>query len=171
MSSIKHSNTRHTTTNLKKCVFFFFFFLTGKSRFWKRFCQPFLDLKNSKAGTHVCNLLNLSDLKKLPIKHTKTRNTINKLHATLDSQLPTFLVITRRPWQPLAAPGSPWQLLAAPGSYKANFFWDSCPRRAFLAALGSSWQLLAAPGSSWQPLAAPGSYKAHILNDFCPWRA
>ena len=42
-----------------------FFFLTGKSRFWKRFCQPFLDLKNSKAGTHVCNLLNLSDLKKV----------------------------------------------------------------------------------------------------------
>ena len=46
---------------LKKCVFF----LTGKSRFWKRFCQPFLDLKNSKYCTHVCNLLNLSDRQKV----------------------------------------------------------------------------------------------------------
>ena len=42
-----------------------FFFLTGISCFWKRFLQPFLDLKNSKDCTHVCNLLNLSDRQKV----------------------------------------------------------------------------------------------------------
>ena len=67
---------------LKKSVSF----LTGISCFWKRFLQPFLDLNNSKGCTHVCNLLNLSDLKRLPIKHSKTRNTI------------TNLKICMRPW-------------------------------------------------------------------------
>ena len=46
---------------LKKCVFF----LTGKSRFWKRFWQPFLDLINSKDCTHEYKLFNFSDLKKV----------------------------------------------------------------------------------------------------------
>ena len=92
-----------------------FSFLTGKSRFWKRFCQPSLDLKNSKAGTHVCNLLNLSDLKKVAkilFKNTKYYNKSEKMHATLDSQVPMFLgFCPRRAF--LAAPGSPWQPLAA----------------------------------------------------------
>ena len=51
-----------------------FFFLTGKSRFWKRFWQPFLDLINSKAGTHVYKLLNWSDRQKVAktfFKNTK----------------------------------------------------------------------------------------------------
>ena len=93
---------------LKKCVFF----LTGKSRFWKRFWQPFLDLENSKACTQVCNLLNLSDLKKdakILSKNTKYYKQSENLHATLDSQVPMFreflppggrkIVITRRSWQ------------------------------------------------------------------------
>ena len=70
------------------------FFLTGKSRFWKRYLQPFLDLKNSKACTHVCNLLNLSDLKnvaKILFKNTKYYKKSENLHATLDSQVPIFL--------------------------------------------------------------------------------
>ena len=88
------------------------FFLTGLSCFWKRFCQPFLDLKNSKAGTHVYKLLNLSDVKKVAktfVKNTKYYKTNVNLHATLDSQVPFFLgflppggrkiVITRRSWQ------------------------------------------------------------------------
>ena len=56
--------------------------------------QPFLDLKNSKACTHVCNLLNLSDLKKVAkilFKNTKYYKKSENLHATLDSQLPIFL--------------------------------------------------------------------------------
>ena len=72
---------------LKKCVFF----LTGKSRLWEMFVQPFLDLKNSKACTHVCNLLNLSDLKKVAkilFKNTKYYKQYKDLHATLDSQVP-----------------------------------------------------------------------------------
>ena len=95
--------------------FLIFLFLTGISCFWKRFCQPFLDLKNSKCCTHVCNLLNLSDLKKdakVLFKNTTYYKNSENLHATLDSQVPTFLVITRRSWQPLAAPGS----------YKAHIF-------------------------------------------------
>ena len=40
-------------------------FLTGKSRFWKRFWQPFLDLINSKDCTHEYKLLKFSDLKKV----------------------------------------------------------------------------------------------------------
>ena len=58
------------------------------------FLQPFLDLKNSKACTHVCNLLNLSDLKKVAkilFKNTKYYKKSENLHATLDSQLPIFL--------------------------------------------------------------------------------
>ena len=35
------------------------------SCFWMFNLQPFLDLKNSKYCTHVCNILNLSDLKKV----------------------------------------------------------------------------------------------------------
>ena len=69
-------------------------FLTGKSRFWKRFCQPFLDLKNSKAGTHVYKLLNLSDVKtvaKTFFKNTKYYNKSETLHVTLDSQVPIVL--------------------------------------------------------------------------------
>ena len=57
----------------------------------------------------------------------------------------TLLAAPGSPWPLLAAPGSSWQLLAASRSYKAHFFWDFCPWRAFLAAPGSSWQLLAAP--------------------------
>ena len=44
----------------KMCFFSYWYFV-----FLKRFLQPFLDLKNSKDCTHVCNLLNLSDLKKV----------------------------------------------------------------------------------------------------------
>ena len=77
-----------------------------KSCFWKRFVQYFLDLKNSKYCTHVCNILNLSDLKRFQIKHSKTRNTIKNLHATFDSQLPIVLGF-------LPPEG-------APGSYKAH---------------------------------------------------
>ena len=69
---------------LKKCVFF----LTGKSRFWKRCLQHFLDLKNSKACTHVCNLLNLSDLKrvaKILFKNTKYSKKSEKMHAALET--------------------------------------------------------------------------------------
>ena len=93
----------------------------------------FLDLKNSKACTHVCNFFNLSDLKKVAkilFKNTKYYNKSENVHATLDSQVPIFLgclpprgrkiVITRRSWQPQAAPGS----------YKANLFLDFCPWRA-----------------------------------------
>ena len=96
--------------------------------------QPFLDLKNSKACTHVCNLLNLSDLKKVAkilFKNTKYYKKSENLHATLDSQVPTFLVITRRSWQPLAAPGS----------YKANLFLDFCPWKAYNRHTRRSWQL------------------------------
>ena len=46
---------------VKTCVFF----LHGKSCFWKMFWQSVLDLINSKTCTHVCKLLNLSDLKKV----------------------------------------------------------------------------------------------------------
>ena len=72
----------------------FFFFLTGKSRFGKMFLQPFLDLKNSKACTHVYKLFNLSDRQKVAktfFKNTKYYKQIEKLHATLDSQVPVFL--------------------------------------------------------------------------------
>ena len=48
----------------------------------------------------------------MQIKHSKTRNTIKKLHATLDSQLPIVLGFL----PPEGVPGSSWQLLAAPGS-------------------------------------------------------
>ena len=92
-----------------------FSFLTGISCFWKRFCQPFLDLKTSKYCTHMCAIFWIYQIgKRSSIKHSKTRNTTKNLK------------ICMRPWI---------------RSYQ--LFLDFCPRRAFLAAPGSSWQLLA----------------------------
>ena len=56
--------------------------------------QPFLDLINSKDCTHEYQLLNFSDLKK--VDKTFFKNAIyykksEKLHATLDSQVPFVL--------------------------------------------------------------------------------
>ena len=58
-----------------------------KSRFWKRFRQPFVDLINSKDCINLCDLLNLTDRQK--VAKTFSKNTIyykksENLHATLD---------------------------------------------------------------------------------------
>ena len=45
-----------------------------KSRFWKRFRQPFVDLINSKDCINLCDLLNLTDRQK--VAKTFSKNTI-----------------------------------------------------------------------------------------------
>ena len=45
-----------------------------KSRFWKRFRQPFVDLINSKDCINLCDLLNLTDRQK--VANTFFKNTI-----------------------------------------------------------------------------------------------
>ena len=80
-------------------------FFRSISCFWMFDLQPFLDLKNSKCSTRVCNLLNLSDLQKVAkilFKNTKYYKKYENLHATLDSQVPMFL----RFLPPEGVPGS-----------------------------------------------------------------
>ena len=92
---------------LKKCVFF----LTDKSRFWKMFLQPFLDLINSKCCTHEYKLLNFSDLKKVDKTFFK--------NAIYQSEKKTHF-FSKRILIPMSYIGSPIRQ-QQPGAFRSSF--------------------------------------------------
>ena len=93
------------------------FFLTGISCFWKRFCQPVLDLKNIVLMCAIFWIYQIG--KRSSIKHSKTRNTTKNLKNCMRPWIRSYqlfldfcprrallaaprgrkIVITRRSWQ------------------------------------------------------------------------